>query len=135
MNNENALPEAIERALEGLEKLLSARVENDDAELTALCERAVEKYGYTHQICKAIEELGELSRALSRYIGLNTSQAQKALYGGDTPKLRYELDSVIENIREEMADVCIVCNQLEIMFGHDARIAKRKLEKLRGLIT
>lgn len=70
-----------------------------------LIKRAIEAFGLTHQINKAIEELGELISAIARR---NRS-----------------------NIAEEIADVRIMCKQLEIIFEIDAEVFKaEKLERL-----
>ena len=68
----------------------------------------IEKYGRGAQRDKAIEELSELIRALARC---------------DDP----------ENIAEEMADVRIMLDQLEIIFGNGPKVAKWEIMKLRRL--
>ena len=80
-----------------------------------ICLRAVDHYGAEHQKGKAIEELGELLVELSR-----------------EPDNR----ATREKIREELADVMIMCEQLRIIYGAaetDSWI-DRKLERLRGLM-
>lgn len=77
-------------------------------------EKAVNKYGAENQVRKAVEELTELSVAL-----LHSLDGR-----GDT-----------ENIREEMADVEIMLEQLHVIFGYgDYRLIKeRKLrERVNG---
>ena len=74
----------------------------------AILRAAVEKYGPGAQQMKAIEELGELIRALAR---------------ADDP----------DNIAEEMADVGIMLAQLEIMFGNRAEVRAWELRKLQRL--
>ena len=69
---------------------------------------AIEKYGRWPQRDKAIEELSELIRALAR---------------SDDP----------ENVAEEMADVRIMLDQLEIIFGNGQKVARYELLKLRRL--
>lgn len=69
---------------------------------------AVEKYGSGAQQMKAIEELGELIRALAR---------------ADDP----------ENIAEEMADVEIMLAQLKIILGNDEDVERWKVKKLQRL--
>lgn len=69
---------------------------------------AIEKYGRGAQRDKAIEELSELIRALAR---------------SDDP----------ENIAEEMADVRIMLDQLELIFGNGQKVARYELLKLRRL--
>ena len=74
----------------------------------AILREAVEKYGPGAQQMKAIEELGELIRALAR---------------ADDP----------ENIAEEMADVEIMLAQLRIILGNDADVERWKVKKLQRL--
>ena len=69
---------------------------------------AIEKYGRGAQRDKAIEELSELIRALAR---------------ADDP----------ENVAEEMADVRIMLDQLEIIFGNGQKVARWEIMKLRRL--
>ena len=69
---------------------------------------AVEKYGQGAQRMKAIEELGELIRALAR---------------ADDP----------DNIAEEMADVEIMLAQLKIILGNDADVERWTMKKLQRL--
>ena len=79
-----------------------------------LFEKAVNKYGAENQVRKAVEELTELSVAL-----LHSLDGR-----GDT-----------ENIREEMADVEIMLEQLHVIFGYgDYRLVKecRLAERLKG---
>ena len=74
----------------------------------AILRGAISHYGCGNQINKAIEEMSELIRALSRM----DSQA---------------------NIAEEMADVRIMLAQLEIMFGNRAEVRAWELRKLQRL--
>lgn len=69
---------------------------------------AIRKYGPGAQRDKAIEELSELIRALARCD-----------------------DS--ENVAEEMADVRIMLDQLEIIFGNGQKVARYEVMKLRRL--
>lgn len=69
---------------------------------------AVAKYGKGPQRDKAIEELSELIRALAR------------------------CDDA-ENVAEEMADVRIMLDQLEIIFGNGQKVARYEVMKLRRL--
>ena len=70
--------------------------------------KAVEHYGRGHQQDKAIEELSELIRALARC---------------DDP----------ENLAEEMADVRIMLDQLEIIFGNHDKVREQEYIKLTRL--
>ena len=69
--------------------------------------KAIEYYGRGNQQFKAIEELSELIRALVR--------------------------SDHENIAEEMADVRIMLDQLEIMFGNHELVGAFEYRKLMRL--
>ena len=69
---------------------------------------AIAKYGAGPQRDKAIEELSELIRALAR------------------------CDDA-ENIAEEMADVRIMLDQLELIFGNGQKVAQWEIKKLRRL--
>ena len=64
-------------------------------EQRSICLRAVDHYGVEHQKRKAVEELSELITELSRESDGRT----------DSPK-----------IREELADVFIMCEQLRIIY-------------------
>lgn len=78
----------------------------------AVGEKAVFKWGITAQRIKAIEELGELSAALSRYMNAQDISG----------------DAVVE----EIADVIIMSRQLRSIFGRarvDEAIAM-KLDRL-----
>lgn len=79
-----------------------------------LYERAIEKFGEEKQIKKAIEEMGELIVELSR-----------ALIAGGVRD-----EHLLANIREELADVEIMCDQMEIIFGDVSDWAMYKLERL-----
>ena len=69
---------------------------------------AIEHYGSDLQQLKAIEELSELIRALAR--------ADDA-----------------DNIAEEMADVRIMLDQLEIIFGNHLEVRRHEIRKLKRL--
>ena len=74
----------------------------------AILRGVISHYGCGNQIHKAIEEMSELIRALSR------------------------LDDR-DNISEEMADVRIMLAQLEIMFSNRAEVRAWELKKLQRL--
>lgn len=81
----------------------------DDNEICVDLWQIIAHYGYEHQKKKAVEELGELSRALAR-------------------DLQYEGDR--DNIAEEMADVYIMLAQLQLINGNVPEIAAHVREKL-----
>lgn len=80
-----------------------------------ICLRAIDHFGTEHQKWKMVEELGELLVEIARE---HTGRGDK------------------EAIREELADVIIMCEQLRLIYGGtetDAWIAK-KLERLWGMM-
>ena len=79
-----------------------------------LYERAIEKFGEEKQIQKAIEEMGELIVELSR-----------ALIAGGVRD-----EHLLANIREELADVCVMTDQLQMIFGDVSDWEMYKLERL-----
>lgn len=81
-------------------------------------EKAIETYGETSQIDKAIEEMAELTKALL--------------------KLRYvekdfEKEIVQDAVAEEMADVEIMLTQLHMIFKNGKKVdeyQRKKIERL-----
>lgn len=87
-----------------------------------ILEDAINTWGAKAQIVKAMEEMAELIHALSRRLlsmWLST--------GSDI--------AVPENVREEMADVNIMLNQLELIFGDTTEEEIRKLLRLEARIA
>lgn len=83
-----------------------------------ILEKAINTYGETHQIDKAIEEMSELTKALL-----------KLRYARDG----YEHDIIMDSVDEEMADVLIMWTQLSLIFGNAFRIdawQDKKIERL-----
>lgn len=76
--------------------------------------KAIETYGIDAQIDMAIEEMAELTKALCKF-------------------KRYADSEKVTSIKEEIADVQIMLDQLKIMFSADANVAefdKRKIDRL-----
>lgn len=87
----------------------------------ALYERAVEKFGKRAQILMAVEEMSELSKALLKYIRyMELGQGQAA--------------DVLGSVSEERADLSIMLNQLEVIFGDNSEMEWDKLEHLEELL-
>lgn len=85
-----------------------------------LYEKTIARYGVRKQVTKAIEELGELSVELSRWLLMDGEEDQQLL----------------SHILEELADVCIMSDQLQMIFGdvsdwevHKLELLERKLER------
>lgn len=77
-----------------------------------ILEKAIATYGEDNQVFKAVEELGELMVELSR-----NSQG--------------EVNTM--NIAEEVADVQIMCSQLELIFNIEAEVKAQREFKLKRL--
>lgn len=87
----------------------------------ALYERALEAFGERSQILMAIEEMSELTRALLKYVRYKD-------WGQGTK------EDVLKAIAEERADVSIMLNQLEVIFGDNSEEKCAKLEHLAELL-
>lgn len=87
----------------------------------ALYEGAVEKFGAQAQILLAIEEMSELTKALLKCI------RNEDFGHGDR-------DAVLKAVAEERADVSIMLNQLDVIFGDNSEEECAKLEHLAGII-
>lgn len=81
-----------------------------------ILEAAIDAWGPEMQIIVAIEEMSDLTKALTKYIRADDAA------------------TIVTNIREEMADVGIMLNQLSLIFGDTAEEEIRKLNRLRRRI-
>lgn len=81
-----------------------------------ILEAAIDTWGPEMQIIVAIEEMSDLTKALTKYIRADDAA------------------TIVTNIREEMADVGIMLNQLSLIFGDTAEEEIRKLNRLRRRI-
>lgn len=86
-----------------------------------ILQAAIDKFGRVNQMVVAIEELSELQKALTKML---------RAYLDPSVDLTFVWDETTENIREEMADVSIMLNQLALIFGEDPEIEIEKLERL-----
>lgn len=94
---------------------------NEEMEMTQeregrILEAAIDTWGPEMQMIVAIEEMSELTKALTKYIRA------------------YDVTAAEANIREEMADVGIMLNQLSLIFGDTTEEEIRKLNRLRRRI-
>ena len=71
---------------------------------------AIAVYGREAQITKAVEELAELSVELLHY---------------------QERGGSVDAVREEIADVSVMIDQLALIFGGTEAFRRRKIERLR----
>lgn len=95
---------------------------NDNKEMTQeregkILESAIKMWGEEAQIVVAIEEMSELTKALSKY--LRYYVAEQGDHG-----------QIVADIREEMADVGIMLNQMELIFGDPTEEEILKLLRL-----
>lgn len=84
----------------------------------SIYERVIATYGEQTQVDKAIEEMSELTKAL-----LKLRHAEKD----------FEIDICGQAVDEEMADVEIMLEQLEIIFGNGEQVVNWKQKKLERL--
>lgn len=95
---------------------------NENREMTQereaeILEGAIKTWGEEAQIVVAIEEMSELTKALSKY--LRYYVAEQGDHG-----------QIVADIREEMADVGIMLNQMELIFGDPTEEEILKLLRL-----
>ena len=88
----------------------------------ALYEAAVVKFGERAQILMAVEEMSELTKSLLKYV------RHEDFNQGD-------YDAIIASVEEERADVSIMLNQLDVIFGDNSEAEQRKLEHLAALVA
>lgn len=87
----------------------------------ALYEAAVVKFGERAQILMAVEEMSELTKSLLKYV------RHEDFNQGD-------YDDIIASVEEERADVSIMLNQLDVIFGDNSDMEIAKLEHLCELL-
>lgn len=78
---------------------------------------AVNRYGYNAQVTKAIEELGELTQVLAKWLNGHAG----------------EFEALEDHIAEELADVWIMSEQLRIIFNNYDDVYRWKTAKLARL--
>lgn len=84
---------------------------------TAIEKRAIEVYTKENQVIKCLEELGELSQALAKWLLCQSS----------FPPLELK-----KNVKEEIADVQIMLDQMKMIFGTTLIVEDAKLTRLAG---
>ncbi len=80
---------------------------------SAILEGAIKKWGYRPQVIVAIEELSELQKELTKWLRGKGNR---------------------DGLMEEMADVSIMLNQLQLIFGDPTEQEIAKLERLERLV-
>lgn len=92
---------------------MSEKKEMTQEREAAILEGAIQKFGIRPQVIVAIEELSELQKELTKWLRGKGKH---------------------ESMMEEMADVSIMLNQLELIFGDPTEEEIAKLERLEGLV-
>lgn len=82
-----------------------------------ILKRAIEINGTKHQTEKCVEEVGELLQAIIKY---NHSRDLE------------EVKENLEHLQEEIADCCIMLEQMKMMYG-EREITKKIIEKMKRL--
>ena len=82
-------------------------------QVSEVLKRAIETNGIKHQTEKCVEEVGELLQAIIKY---------------DHSKGLEETNANLEHLQEEIADTCIMLEQMKMMYG-EAEITQKILEK------
>lgn len=121
---DNATEKATAKSMENaMENATDKRMMDGTAwqEEMDLYEDAVKHFGETAQIMQAIEEMAELIQALNKYL-------RYIKYGHGN------LVDALKKIQEERADVEIMLNQLEVIFGDNSETELAKLEHLKKLL-
>jgi NTP pyrophosphatase (non-canonical NTP hydrolase) len=89
----------------------------EPGERNTLLQRAVDTWGRFAQVDMIIEEMSELTKALLKERRV-------------PPALVNELENAIANIREEIADVQIMLDQMKLIYGDPKNIESEKLDRL-----
>lgn len=98
-----------------------------DDKQKSVCVIAVSHYGEQHQVVKAVEELSELQKELSKFVGY-------CMDGAFVNNVELK-QRMLARITDEMADVNIVMEQLKMIFGNGVsveQVVERKLLRLRA---
>lgn len=99
-----------------------------------ILQEAIDHYGEESQLDMAIEEMAELTKAICKYkrlkksINSNSGSVNKQIKEWE----RYYV--TIDDIKEEIADVLIMLEQLMMMFDCEERmsaIASKKIDRLK----
>lgn len=96
---------------------MSKEMEMTQEREAKILEGAIKTWGEEAQSVVAIEEMSELTKALSKY--LRYYVAEQGDHG-----------QIVADIREEMADVGIMLNQMELIFGDPTEEEILKLLRL-----
>jgi hypothetical protein len=87
-----------------------------------ILDAAIEQWGTHQQVIKAVEELGELSQALCKWLNLDTPVKSGSL----------SLKTALDGIHKETADVTLMLEQIKKIFGDKTQFyGDAKLRRLR----
>lgn len=103
-----------------------------------ILQEAIDHYGEESQLDMAIEEMSELTKAICKYKRLKKSIVSNSM-SVDKRVVEWERYYVtIDDIKEEIADVLIMLEQLMMMFDCEERmsaIASKKIDRLKWRIN
>lgn len=111
--------DGIEITITGSSPLEALASMDADTEINILS-RAVETYGAQAQMDMMLEEMSELGKALLKYRRADREQGK---YGGQIERRKAD-------VREEMADVQIMLDQMGIIFGDSGEERSKALDRL-----
>lgn len=91
-----------------------------------IMQRVIEVWGKGQQVTKCVEEMGELTQVLCKW--LNRHVKGSGFSGGDS--------ALMDKIREEIADVSIMIMQMREIFGDSVfdQLVESKLKRLEGYL-
>ena len=114
---------AVEYGIEILEAVPAAENGMTEQRETEILQNALDTYGTVKQVYVAIEECSELQKALTKWLrGMPHMTCE-------------EQELAVMHIREEMADVSIMLNQMELAFGDCTEHEIYKLERLETRVS
>lgn len=96
---------------------MSKEMEMTQEREAKILEGAIKTWGEEAQSVVAIEELSELTKALTKYLRYYVAEQE-------------DHGRIVADIREEMADVGIMLNQMELIFGDPTEEEILKLLRL-----
>lgn len=99
-----------------------------------ILQEAIDHYGEESQLDMAIEEMAELTKAICKYKRLKKSIASN--FGSIDKRVveRERYYATLGDIKEEIADVLIMLEQMMMMFDCEERmsaIASKKIDRLK----
>ena len=92
--------------------------------------RAIETFGVDAQMIKTVEEMAELAQVIAKYAAIILVPIRFTMTESSDKTFFAHRDTLNAKLREEMADVRIMLEQMEIIFGDTSEIQDAKLAQL-----